>query len=217
VLDVACTPHVKRAHFPGIRLDELEDRRAEAQRAIADEGLRVRLHPGGELAHYDALELDEDELALIAQGPADASWMLLEVPFAGLADEFEEAAERLKDLGYGLLLAHPERAAGSLTRLRPLVEDGALLQVNVSSLLGEHGPRAQDTAERLVRDGLVYCLASDGHPGTRESLLARGEGALRRLGASEIQAFRLTCSNPRFLLREGDPRLAVAISTEQAL
>src|SRR4051794_2291922 len=212
VHDVACTPHIKRAVYPGLRLDELAARRAEAQRALNAEGLRVRLHPGGELAHEDALERDEAELALIAQGPAHEPWLLLEGPFEGLDDEFDAAVERVTGLGYAGLLPHPERAAGPLDRLCAHVEDGALLQVNASSLLGDHGPRARGTAERLVRDGLAFCLASDTHPGTREQTLARGREALRALGASEIQAERLTASNPRFLLREGNPRLTPSAS-----
>ncbi|HET6549938.1 MAG TPA: CpsB/CapC family capsule biosynthesis tyrosine phosphatase [Solirubrobacter sp.] len=216
VNDVACTPHVKRAHFPHIDLHALAELRAGAQRAIDDAGLDVHLHRGGELAHDDALALDAAELRLIAQGPRHAPWLLLECPFAGLDDAFDAAAERLTDLGYGLLLAHPERAAGDLERLHPHLEAGALLQVNVSSLLGDHGPRAQATAERLVRRGVVYCLASDTHPGTRERMLPRGLDALERLGASEIQAFRLTQSNPRFLLREGNPRFSLPPTAERA-
>jgi protein-tyrosine phosphatase len=117
---------------------------------------------------------------------------------------------RLSGLGYGLLLAHPERVRGPLDRLEPHLEAGALLQVNVSSLLGEHGPQARDTGARLVRHGRAYCLASDTHPGTRESTLPLGSRTLVRAGASEIQAQRLTQSNPRFLLREGIPRLSLA-------
>ena len=60
-----------------------------------------------------------------------------------------------------------------------------------------------------MQTGRVYCLASDTHPGTREEILPFGADALRRLGVSDVQAFRLTQSNPRFLLREGNPRLAL--------
>jgi protein-tyrosine phosphatase len=207
VHDVACTPHVKRAHFPRVPLCELAAVRLEAQRCLDADGLEVRLHPGGELAHHDALELELDRLALIAQGPSDAAWLLLECPFEGIEEDFLIAAERLTALGFGLLLAHPERADGGLERLRPLLDDGALLQVNVSSLLGRHGPDALRIGAELVRTGLAYCLASDGHPGSREDTLARGFDALLRAGASEMQAYRLTQSNPRFLLHEGIPRL----------
>lgn len=216
VLDVATTSHIKRNHFPDIDIHELAGRRAELQDAIRAEGLKVTLHPGGELAHEDALELGDRELQLIAQGPSHAPWLLLECPFRGLGDDFDAAVERLTRLGYGLLLAHPERVVGPIDRLNPHLEAGALLQVNVSSLLGAHGPVAQEVGAKLVTAGRAYCLASDTHPGTREEILPFGYAALRRLGVSEIQAFRLTQSNPRFLLREGNPRLALPETEDRA-
>jgi protein-tyrosine phosphatase len=166
-----------------------------------------------------ALELTPRELELIAQGPAGTRWLLLECPFAGLDTEFAAAARRLTGLGYGLLLAHPERAAGILDDGWPILDElrsaGALLQVNVCSLLGNHGLAAQEIAAALARRGLAYCLASDGHPGTREHTLQLGFHLLIRAGASSVQAWRLTQANPRFLLRAGTPavqavRLAAA-------
>jgi protein-tyrosine phosphatase len=216
VHDVACTSHVKRAHFPDISIAGLERLRAETQRAIDAEGLNVRLHPGGELAHVDALELDDRDLERIAQGPRHAPWLLLECPFEGLDDAFDAAVERLTGLGYGLLIAHPERTFGPIDRLRPHIEGGALIQVNVSSLHGDHGPQARRIAEQLVKTGVAYCLASDAHPGTRERILPLADEALRRLGTSDVQAFRLTRSNPRFLLREGNPRLTLPGTEERA-
>ena len=210
VRDVACTPHIKRNHFPDLELSELAARREEAQHAIAAEGLSVRLHPGGELAHDDALLLSRQQLRLIAQGPAGARWLLLECPFAGVDDDFLAAAERLTGLGFGLLLAHPERADGGHEHLWPLLERGALLQVNVCSLLGNHGLDAQELAADFVRRGLAYCLASDGHPGTREHTLQLGFHLLLAAGASSAQAYRLTQSNPRFLLQQGIPSLDIA-------
>jgi protein-tyrosine phosphatase len=213
VRDVACTPHIKRAHFPHVNVFELAERRADAQRMLDHEGLAVRLHPGGELADEDALELSDRELELIAQGPAHAPWILLECPFEGLDHIFDAAANRLRNLGYGLLLAHPERVRGPLDRLDAHLEQGALLQVNVSSLAGDHGPQAEEVGTRLVRRGLAYCLASDSHPGTRERLLSAGRAELARIGVNEVQAERLTEANPRFLLREGNRDLAFTLPT----
>ena len=213
VRDVACTPHVKSNEFPRIDLSRLERLRDEAQRLIAGRGIDVRLHGGGELGHEDALVLAPDELELIAQGPGHARWLLLECPFEGIEDDFIDAAERLWELGYDLLLAHPERAApvrGAERRLLGLVDRGALLQVNATSLLGRHGPRARTVAERLLGDGLVWCLASDGHPGTRDDTLDRGFEALVAGGASERLAALLTQDNPRLLLEQGAAPLSLA-------
>ena len=75
--------------------------------------------------------------------------------------------------GFAAVIAHPERAAGAgepagVETLRSLLEAGAVAQVNVCSLLGNNGLRVQETAVALLRCGLAYVIASDGHPGTRE-------------------------------------------------
>ena len=49
-----------------------------------------------------------------------------------------------------------------------------MAQVNVCSLLGNNGLAVQEVAVSLLRSGLAYALASDGHPGTREHTLALG-------------------------------------------
>jgi protein-tyrosine phosphatase len=130
-----------------------------------------------------------------------------------MEDDFTEAAERMWALGYDLLLAHPERAyplPGADRRLRALVDRGALLQVNATSLLGHHGATARAGAERLLGDGMVWCLASDGHPGTRDETLDRGYEALVERGVHERVAALLTQGNPRALLLDGAPRLELA-------
>ncbi|HWM11278.1 MAG TPA: CpsB/CapC family capsule biosynthesis tyrosine phosphatase [Solirubrobacteraceae bacterium] len=207
VMDVACTPHIKRVDFPDIDVRALAGLRAEAQALIDAEGLGVRLHRGGELAHEEVPVRGADELELIAQGPDHAPWLLLETPFEGVRQDFVEATERLWELGYGVLIAHPERSAGisgAEARIDSLIARGALVQVNSTSLLGHHGPAAQARAVQLVRRGVVWCLASDGHPGTRETTLDRGHEVLVRMGAD---AGRLTRDNPRTLLLDGLPAL----------
>jgi protein-tyrosine phosphatase len=212
VRDVACTPHVKRAQFPRVRIGELEALRRRTQAAFDEAGLLVRLHGGGELSHVDAAWLRADELEAIAQGPAQARWLLLECPFAGIGTDFLDAVSRLRELGYGVLLAHPERSAGLLEHglgaLLPRLGDGVALQVNVCSLLGNHGAAVQDAALALVHGGYVDCLASDGHPGTREHTLQLGFRLLLRAGATSARALRLTQENPRFLLEHGVPAVA---------
>ena len=116
--------------------------------------------------------------------------------------------------GFGLLIAHPERAhgflAGGFALLRGELEAGALLQVNVCSLRGRQGPEADAGAIKLVREGLAYVLASDGHGGNRAHTLAAGTFAARAAGTSREVGERLTSANPRFLLEHGIPALDAA-------
>jgi protein-tyrosine phosphatase len=137
--------------------------------------------------------------------------VLLEVPFSGVGPAFLVACRHVRSLGYGLLIAHPERAAGfSQGGLRLLQEElaaGALLQVNACSLLGRHGDEARAAAVQLVAGGLAYVVASDGHGwGERAHSLRAGAEQLGALGLSEEQIRRLIQRNPRLLLRHGIPQ-----------
>jgi protein-tyrosine phosphatase len=199
-----------------VRLEALAALRRETQAAFDEAGLLVRLHGGGELSHVDAAWLGRADLELIAQGPPHARWLLLESPFTGFDGAFLDAVFRLRRLGFGLLLAHPERAAGVLDGgLDPLLDqlgDGLALQVNVCSLLGNHGLPVQAAAIALLRRRLVQCLASDGHPGTRDHTMKLGFKLLQHNGASSLEAWQLTQQNPRFLLEQGVPAIAAPLA-----
>jgi protein-tyrosine phosphatase len=205
VREAVVTPHICNDR----RLDpeQIAPLTAELQEAIDAEGIGVRLHPGGELHPRRAASLSETELELLAQGPPGRRWLLLEAPFAGVDQEFCELTRELQRRGFGVLIAHPERAAGpideALAQLAPALEHGALIQVNVCSLLGNHGLYVQEAAAGLLRAGQAHVLASDAHPGSREHTVRLGFELALRAGASSVQAWRLTQANPRFLLRGG--------------
>jgi protein-tyrosine phosphatase len=196
VHEATVTPHVGHPDYP-LDVATIAGRTRALQAAIDAAGIDLHLHPGGEIFPGGATAFGHDELDAIAHGPRGARWVLLEVPFGGIDATFLAAWRHVRRHGFALLIAHPERAAGlldaGLRRLRPALEDGALLQVNVSSLLGRHGPEARDAGQRLIRDRLAYVIASDGHGGARPDTLAA------------VPASPLTGANPRFLLEHGIP------------
>lgn len=212
--EAVATPHIGHPVF-GANPEELPERAAALVEALDEEGIPLRLHIGGELFPHGNAELSDEVLELISHGPDGARWLLMEVPFAGIDEEFVQDARTLMGRGYGLVIAHPERASGLLEGgwelLAPLVAAGALLQVNVCSLLGNNGNQARVTGEALVRGGHAFALASDAHPGTREHTLALGFPLAVRAGASSTQAWRLTQANPRFLLESGIPQGPAAL------
>jgi len=166
VLDVATTSHIKRAHFPEIDIFELDGRRQELQQAIRAEGLKVTLHPGGELAHEDALALHDRELQLIAQGPRHAQWLLLECPLAPGAPTMEPVVAALRRRGLEILLAHPERSPGfmrSPAALERLLGLGALTQLTSTAFSGRFGDTVRKVAFEMLERGHGHVIASDGH------------------------------------------------------
>ena len=183
VHEATVTPHVGHPWFP-LDVFTIPERVRALQAALDDAGIDVRLHPGGEIYPHRATELSAAELDVIAHGAPGSRWVLLEVPFAGIDEAFLASCAHVRAAGFGLLIAHPERATGFLAGghelLRDELEAGALLQVNVCSLLGRQGPEAHAGAIKLVREGLAYVLASDGHGGNRAHTLAAGTFAARR-------------------------------------
>jgi protein-tyrosine phosphatase len=216
VHEATVTPHVGHPRFP-LDITTIRDRTSALQAAVNAAGIDLYLHPGGEIHPDGAAALTAVELHAIAQGPRGARWVLLEVPFAGIDTRFLGACRHIRSHGFGLVLAHPERAAGFLEGGRDLLQGevsaGAVLQVNVGSLIGRHGPEARSAAGTLIRDGWAYVLASDGHGGTRAHTLAAGPPAARGVGASRLRSRQLTSANPSFLLRHGIPARPLAEDT----
>jgi protein-tyrosine phosphatase len=139
----------------------------------------VELRLGFELTPWPAL-LRDDPARYALEG-LDA--VLVEVPFVGPADGFLALCEHVEAAGLTVLVAHPERTEA--VRADPelpdrLAERGGLLQVNASSLLGRHGPEAEEIGWRLVEEGLAAAVASDGHRLTRPARLDEAYELVRR-------------------------------------
>ena len=100
------------------------------------------------------------------------------------------------------MLAHPERyhaLCQQRERIEAIGRTAALL-VDVAALAGAHGPRAGDSARRLVEDGLAHACASDVH--SADDARAAGEGIAwlrKRMGEATVR--RLLDENPRRILQ----------------
>ena len=195
---IVATPHVEQ-----VDVRSLPDRVDEVRSALAREGIDLAVEVGGELKPESIGSLSQDELEIIAHGPPGARWLLYEVPFRGVDDEFVEGARELRERGFGLLLAHPERSRGlledGLGRLDPLIRSGALIAANVGPLSGRESEPRRLAAEHLLERGMIDLVATDAHPPKRPYRLAEVAGMTGDAHA------RLTGERPARLLREGIP------------
>ena len=206
---IVATPHVRPEWVT--RVDDLPDRARALEERLAGEGVPLRVRAGAELGHDMVARLDQDELRSVSVGPPHAPWLLVECPFAGLDHDLHSATHELRERGFGVVLAHPERSLGVIGERREGLEHelrrGSLLQVNALSLAGDYGPAAQAAGEVLVRRGVVSVLASDAHSPRRRPALRTGERLVQRLGLTRLAARRLTHERPHALLRHGLPAL----------
>jgi protein-tyrosine phosphatase len=202
---VVATPHVRHDFVTDV--SDLTDRVRELRSAAGAAGLAVSVRPGGELGHDMVGRLGQADLESIAQGPPGCRWLLVETPFEGVSEDFHAATAELRDRGFGVLVAHPERSADAqldgARGLRREIASGACAQVNAQSITGEHGPGARTAALRLVREGLATVVGSDAHGPSRPPLLTRVRRTLADEGVDATTARGLTVAGPLRLLARG--------------
>jgi protein-tyrosine phosphatase len=201
---IVATPHVRGDFVTDV--SDLPDRVEEVREEFRRQGIGVGVCCGAELGHDMVGRLGHSELETIAVGPPRARWILLEAPFEGYGADLHGATDELRDRGFAVVLAHPERSpvlmAEGATALKRELAEGSLLQVTTWSLAGGHGAEAERNAVWLLRAGLVRCLASDAHPGWRGPVLSVGfDRASMLLGHAHARP--LTDSAPRALLARG--------------
>lgn len=207
---ITATPHV----MPGIVTDPttLPERVSEVNARLHRAGIPVRVLCGGELAHTMVTQLTQSELDVIAHGPRERRWLLLEAPLGGLVPGFSEAACELRARGFGILVAHPERSLAVSPEHWPTIqaelEQGSAMQINAWSLTGVNGEEARRQALRVIRRSPVVVVASDAHGPERPPSLHAAFRELRSLGISRPEWFADT--TPRSLLERGLPMHAAA-------
>lgn len=152
------TPHI----WPELVLTEDRERAVRAAYAEVAAGGGLELRLGWELTPAPPL-LEQDLWRYELPG---TSAVLIEVPFTGDADIFFAVAERASAQGLRVVVGHPERTEAVLRDpivAKRALEQGWLLQVNSTSLLGRHGAEIEALAWQFVDDSLVSLVASDGH------------------------------------------------------
>jgi protein-tyrosine phosphatase len=192
---VVATPHARDVDIATV------PERVQALQATLDaEGVGLTVLPGVEVAQDD--ELTADELEIAAQGPPDARWILLEAPLFLDAPGLLDAAADLSGRGYGLLIGHPERSRDLMAsgRIGELLDAGARLQLNGSSLIGRHGERVREWAIELAAAGQVAVVASDAHRPSRGPVLTEAVRTLVEAGLAPEEAERMVSATPRALL-----------------
>jgi protein-tyrosine phosphatase len=204
---IVATPHVRSDFLTDVT--DLPERVRELQAVLDAERIALTVRCGGELGHDMVGRLRQDELETIAQGPPNARWLLVEAPFELIGEDFHTATDELRDRGFGVLVAHPERSADAAlfgaAGLRRELAQGALAQVNALSLTGEHGEDAERAAFAMVRERLSTLVASDAHGPTRPPALDAARAALAAQGVNAAVSHRLIVAAPARLLVGGVP------------
>ena len=212
ITHMVCTPHI----HPG-RHDNTPDTIRAALRvlggALREHGIPLRVAAAAEVR----FDIDIIDAVRERRLPYLGRWqgkkvVLLEFPHGHLPFGAEKLTQWLIAHDIVPLIAHPERNKTVLqhpARLKPLLQQGCLLQVTASAVCGGFGAACQQLAHRLLDAGVVTVLASDAHNlAHRPPVLSAGlEHAAALVG--HAMARRLVEHNPwdiaqsHFSTREG--------------
>lgn len=199
---IVATPHVHPLHITDP--SEIADRVQELDARLRAARIPVEVLPGGELALDMVGRLRQSELEMIAQGPEERKWLLLEAPFDGLDESYTGAADELRERGFSVVVAHPERARGTAASEAVIaneLSEGSVLQVNAWSVAGQYGDATRALALRLLRSTPGAVLASDAHGPHRPPSLQAALDEVAALG--EANPARFVGLRTRALLNRG--------------
>lgn len=130
---------------------------------------------------------------------------LVEFPYESLPFRVELQLWRMAKGGVRPVVAHPERyvpVQQSDEKMEELTGAGAWGLLDVMSLVGAYGRRAQAAAERLLAKGAYVAACSDAHKPADLPVLREAIEALRRR-AGDAGVERLLSEGPRRVLAAG--------------
>ena len=202
---LAATPHRKYYTRKSAANDWLRERVQQVNKMLKIEHIPLTVVPGLEIPLTSAVAGELLRGELMTLGDAGIS-VLIEPPFEGLPEDAVASLQAIRDAGFEVVLAHPERNGDiqhDLTFLDLCAPMEITLQLTSGSLLGMFGMAAQATAYAILqrwRDWPII-IASDGHD-LRERTVTRMRDA-RDAAAAVVgydEADEMVDLRPRALL-----------------
>jgi protein-tyrosine phosphatase len=212
---LVATPHVSWHHpNDAATIARLTD---ELNARLRAEEIALEVRPGAEIALTRLPDIAPERLEHFALGGGE--WLLVEPPFTPVATGLDAVVLDLQRGGRRVVLAHPERCHAfqrDPAMLARLVRAGVLTSITASSLTGRFGGEARRFALELLREGMVYNVASDAHDAVGRPPVIAAE--LARAGIDQELADWLTRRVPTAILDGGEipPRPARAVASEAA-
>ena len=197
--DVAVLVTTPHCNVPGTEGNYASDRLWQRflQLREAATGLPIELVSGAEVRVTEKLPLllREKKLPTLNGG----RYLLTEFPRDFPREKFYGALQTITDCGYVPLVAHPERydaVCKEPEQVAQWLDLGSHLQVTAGSVLGNYGRKVKQTADFLLRNDFVCCVASDAHDVSHRSNFLLEVQAYLTLYYSKQYARILLWDNP---------------------
>lgn len=204
ITDMIVTPHFIHGDIDNTA-DKIKQQLVQLAAEAEHRNISVSLYPGSEVF------ICPEVPALLQEGKIqtlnDSRYVLIELPMAMVPEYTEDVLYEVRLLGYTPVIAHPERNMMMGRKpgiLKELVEQGALAQVNATSITGLYGKRIERIAMKMIANGWVHFVCSDAHSCRgRAPILSRARERISRKYGKE-KADRLFEANGRSVLSNSE-------------
>lgn len=167
--DIILTPHyINDSTYVSTREENL-DVLKRLKVGLIRNNVNVNLYLGNEI--YIDSEIANLLKNNIISSLNDTKHLLIELPMSGENEIYYDIFLDLINMGYKVILAHPERYISfqkDFNKIYELKELGVLLQSNVGSILGDYGRGAKKTIKRLLKENLITFMGTDIHHNKEE-------------------------------------------------
>jgi protein-tyrosine phosphatase len=157
---IIATPHVMADYYRNTA-ETIGDALAILKAELIKQNIDIEIEAAAEHYFDETFEARVNNHKLMTMGD---NYALFEFSFISQPPNAVEVVQRMKELGYKPILAHPERYPYmDIEQLRNIRSWGCDLQINTISLTGYFGKDAKKIAEALVDNDLVDFISSDMH------------------------------------------------------
>lgn len=154
--------------------NELKLELEKFNQVLKEENINIEVLLGNELYYTRDLIERFNELDFFSMN--NSKYILMEFSPINFPKNIEDVIYEIKIRGYIPIIAHAERykqVQEDVNIVLDCIKEGALIQVNASSILGKNGEKAEDTSKKLLDNNMVHFVATDAHSSNRRRPLIK--------------------------------------------
>ena len=161
--DVILTPHYIEGYYEN-DYTSTKQKIEQLEQKLEENNIKLKVHQGNEI--YISKNVGNLIKSNTVSSLAGSRYLLVELPQKVKLVDLNNLLEEIENAGCVPILAHPERYAFVQKNpkvLLSLIKNGALIQANYGSILGQYGREAQKTLIKMLKNNMVHVLATDTH------------------------------------------------------
>lgn len=204
ITDIIATPHYME-EFYEVPRSEISKKIQLLNTALQQNNINIQIHQGNEIyITNNIIDLIEQDIASTMN---NSKYVLFETPMSSEPLNLIEVIYKILESNRIPVIAHPERykfVQDNPNRVYDLIQEGALIQANVGSIVGQYGKEAKKALIQLLENNMVHFIGTDTHrPETIYPKVPKALEEMEKLiGKEKLE--KITIENPRKVINNED-------------